>query len=696
MTKELKINKLVQKAVMAFILSALLFASTAHARILFEDDVFAGVTSEGIILDMYDQATGDIVIQFGTLLGETIKWNATNSNFEFSAGVDLANNQLTTARIENVVALPGGATGLDAEGIGRLVQLTATETTAPGCTTFACYAGQYTWNGTVWQAATNETPTDMVSVKPGENIQAALDSLSATGGTVKLLIGTHDITNSISISKDNVALLGEGPGTVVRAASGSWTGGTTNNDSAIQVGPSNGTSPRDNVTIRNFTLQVGPNTHGIQVNGGSEIKVTDMKLQSIGAKTGSRTGLLFTDGAAVAGSRFTSTGNLINSDSAPNRWVDGVHLDGNADFAGQLFGYGNGIRDSIVSETIVSETQETSFAFSQVSSSSVFSNRGRNIGFTAGAFGLFFNDCNDVMVTNNTMEGSNASATGISIYDNVDNSAFIGNAVRGGPVNYTLGIDIAAATSSGNVITGNQFASVNTQIQDLGTNTKMETLHHRATVNPTTSDDIGDGYEVGTIWINTATDNSWILVDHTIGAAIWKQIDGGAVNWSNLPLRSKEIGLAPEFPDAVLQPDGTENTGSFSAGYDSINLHNYYEWTSSQGTLQDYDIVTRLQLPPDFNSWDATNPLTFNYKTADGNTANNKLDIYLLDTANAVAPLTGNTGLANASWTTYSSTNDLSGGTWTPGQFITVKVRCYGLTGKSAQAGEITLKYNGK
>lgn len=566
---------------MALILSALFLAPASEARIIFEDDMFSGITSQGIIIDILDQSAGDIIIQFGTTLNETLKWNAANSSFQFSDDVDLSNHQLTTARVENVAALPGAAIGLGAEGIGRLVQLTATDITAPGCTPFACYAGQYTWNGTIWEAATNENPTDMVSVKPGESIQTAIDSLSANGGTINLLVGTHDITDSININKDNVALLGEGPGTLVRAASGSWAGSTTNNDSAIQIGPSDGTSSRDNVTIRNFTLQVGPNIHGIQINGGSEIKVTDMKVQSIGPKTDSRTGILFTDGATTPGSRFTSSSNLINSDSAPNRWVDGIHLDGNADFSGQLFGYGNGIRDSIISETIVSETQETSFAFTQVSSSSVFSNRGRNIGFTVGAFGMFFNDCNDVMVINNTMEGSNVSATGISIYDNVDNSTFIGNAVRGGPVNYTIGMDIASSTSSGNVITGNQFESVNTQIQDSGTNTKLETLHHRSTANPTSNDDIGDGYEIGTIWINTASDDSWILVDHTIGAAVWNEIDaaggGGSTaipSGANPPMACNGGTTGEQFIDTdtgqVYICDSTNGRNKWLAQQDTI------------------------------------------------------------------------------------------------------------------------------
>jgi len=884
-------------AVIAVTLLTVMSVQTANAAIIFQNDDLGDFASDGIILDVDDQATDSIMIQFGTTIAETIKWSIGNARFEISNNVDLTNHQLTTARMENVAALPGGAPGLGAGGLGRFVVLTAIDSTAPGCTPTSCNPGSYVWNGTAWEkmstatsqaggkivtvgatgrdyttvadaatylnsgsggeiwldpgshsvitsvdlanikirgadssastiaitvdgillventkfkdvainvdsgitadmgldakynAASSNTlefeqidfivgagkflidstegtaptlsvqmenclqtsgtgnlvkakasanlnaasifkvldqagvnslklqdwdvtvsgggnvstsgtitsiPDRIIEVSPGMNIQSAINSLGSGGGTVKLLVGTHALTDSIIINNNNISLTGEGPSTILTATSATWVGGVTNNDAVINVGATNGTSPRSNVVVRNLKLNIEPNIHGIQVNGGTEIKIIDNFIESTGAKSNARVGLLFTDGAASAGSRFTSAKNYISSSAAGTRWVDGVHFDGNGDIAGQLFGYGNGIQDSIISETIVTQAQETSFAFSQVSASSVFSNRARDLAISAGAFGMFFNDCTDVMVINNTMEGASASATGISLYDNVDNSVFLGNAVRGGPTNFTVGIDIMGATSGGNVIANNQFANVSTRITDAGTDTKMETLNHRATANPTSNDDITKGYGVGTIWINTSTENAWVSVVHTSGSAVWKQIDGGNLSWANLPVRSKEIGLAPEYPDAVLQADTTNNVGSMTAGYDSVNLHNYYNWTSSQGTLQDYDIVTRIKLPQDFDSWDASNPITFNYKTSDASTANNKLDIYLLDTTNTVASLTGNTGLASASWATYSSTNNLSGGTWTPGQFITVKVRCYGLTGKSAQAGEITLKYNGK
>lgn len=54
-----------------------------------------------------------------------------------------------------------------------------------------------------------------VVVQPGENIQAALDSLPQAGGCVCLKTGIHEIQQPIRIEKSNVVLKGESPGTQV-------------------------------------------------------------------------------------------------------------------------------------------------------------------------------------------------------------------------------------------------------------------------------------------------------------------------------------------------------------------------------------------------------------------------------------------------------------------------------------------------
>ncbi len=40
-------------------------------------------------------------------------------------------------------------------------------------------------------------------------------------------------------------------------------------------------------------------------------------------------------------------------------------------------------------------------------------------------------------------------------------------------------------------------------------------------VNPTPSDDLNAGYGIGTVWVNTATDDVFIAADVAVGAAVW-------------------------------------------------------------------------------------------------------------------------------------------------------------------------------
>jgi len=44
-----------------------------------------------------------------------------------------------------------------------------------------------------------------------------------------------------------------------------------------------------------------------------------------------------------------------------------------------------------------------------------------------------------------------------------------------------------------------------------------------ATSGPTTGNDLGDGYQVGSVWIDVTNDKSYVLVDSTNSAAVWKE-----------------------------------------------------------------------------------------------------------------------------------------------------------------------------
>jgi len=47
-----------------------------------------------------------------------------------------------------------------------------------------------------------------------------------------------------------------------------------------------------------------------------------------------------------------------------------------------------------------------------------------------------------------------------------------------------------------------------------------------AAIDPTANDDSGDGYSVGSTWINVTDDNAFVCLDATAGAAVWEKISG--------------------------------------------------------------------------------------------------------------------------------------------------------------------------
>ncbi|MFH1854020.1 MAG: hypothetical protein ABH815_01785, partial [Candidatus Omnitrophota bacterium] len=104
----------------------------------------------------------------------------------------------------------------------------------------------------------------------------------------------------------------------------------------------------------------------------------------------------------------------------------------------------------------------------------------------------------------------------------------------------------------------------------------------------------------------TVTDASNLIINtdkFTLYGATGNAIMAGTLT----QLRS--IGLTPDYDNAILRGDNSNNFGTLSLLYDSTNYHNYYEWTTNEPTTQDYDIVVRYRLPDGFSSFDATTPI---------------------------------------------------------------------------------------
>jgi len=57
-------------------------------------------------------------------------------------------------------------------------------------------------------------------------------------------------------------------------------------------------------------------------------------------------------------------------------------------------------------------------------------------------------------------------------------------------------------------------------------------LKHKldGTTAPTVNEDSGDGYEVGSVWIDTTNDKAYVCLDASVGAAMWTETSGGEAN----------------------------------------------------------------------------------------------------------------------------------------------------------------------
>ena len=157
-----------------------------------------------------------------------------------------------------------------------------------------------------------------------------------------------------------------------------------------------------------------------------------------------------------------------------------------------------------------------------------------------------------------------------------------------------------------------------------------------------------------------------------------------------------QVSLSPEYAGAVYYGDGVNNVGQLVLEYDSTNKENFYKWSSTSSSLQDYTIAIRAKVPDEFTHWDGTAPISFRYRTNAASSADNQMDVTMLDTAGSAVSLTGGTDLANTSWTTASITGPQSTGTYTPGSYVTILISMQARTTNTgeAHAGYLNLNWS--
>ncbi len=79
--------------------------------------------------------------------------------------------------------------------------------------------------------------------------------------------------------------------------------------------------------------------------------------------------------------------------------------------------------------------------------------------------------------------------------------------------------DVASNTTHRQTTTGNPHSVTKSDVS-LG-NVENLKVNLTATTDPTVNDDTGDGYSVGSRWVNTSTDKEYVCLDASTGAAVW-------------------------------------------------------------------------------------------------------------------------------------------------------------------------------
>ena len=232
---------------------------------------------------------------------------------------------------------------------------------------------------------------------------------------------------------------------------------------------------------------------------------------------------------------------------------------------------------------------------------------------------------------------------------------------------------------------------------------------------------VADGTTAFTI--QNAAGSSTLLTADTSGMQI---IIGSTTNgvtfsangvvYSGTARPANQITLAAEYPGATFTGDSTSNVGTLSSDFCSgssrlninpmasgtpstnpcaaTNTYNYYQWTTSQATAQDYDIYARYQIPSDYDTGSMANLSITGWGTT---TASEQVTVALYSDASGTACSTSANAVSSAGvWAQTSVASPLGACTIAAGDTVTFKVHLQAGQGNYARSGPISFTYKKK
>ena len=108
-----------------------------------------------------------------------------------------------------------------------------------------------------------------------------------------------------------------------------------------------------------------------------------------------------------------------------------------------------------------------------------------------------------------------------------------------------------------------------------------------ATTAPTANEDAGDGYSVGSVWIDVTNDKAYVCVDATSTAAVWKQTGGSRTSAQLAADLTDETGTG----SVVLNTNGQRALTTSPGGADDTYAGNTFSGLNNSGGVTQWDVV---------------------------------------------------------------------------------------------------------
>lgn len=308
--------------------------------------------------------------------------------------------------------------------------------------------------------------------------------------------------------------------------------------------------------------------------------------------------------------------------------------------------------------------------------------------------------------TSGALTIGNTTATSVSLCNSATcDTIQIGNNADADTITLGDSLDGLTIASTGfNVSSGGALSGVTTlaSSDDWTWSATTPTI----TINSTEALSITDGTDT------FAIDTSGSSLSYTDGSSSFTfDTDTGPV-YAGTARPSKRIVLQPEYAGGTLTAfygAGTDTsiTGSMTADVETTSgddLRTYYEWSSSEGSLNYYTVAIRFQLPQDFSNWATSNALQIDITSASTSTANNLISAYVYlssNTTSAVATDLTNAAAVAETWEQITIDDSVLDDGVAPewdaaGETAIIYLRM-GSTGSNfARVGDITLNYLAK